>query len=93
MNNVGEQTLDLDRILTSLYTTAHRFLSPPPSSAPTRPPERRRTRGIDAGNPLRLPFALGNCSKGKGGEETRNCRRAVSWVGEAAAGNGWAGFI
>ena len=30
MNNVGEQTLDLDRILTSLYITAHRFLSPHP---------------------------------------------------------------
>jgi hypothetical protein len=45
----------------SLFTTARRFPGPPPSLAPSRPPETERTDGIAAGNSSPL-FTLLPCS-------------------------------
>jgi hypothetical protein len=65
----GEQSLDLDRLLPTLSTTARRFPGPPPSLTPDRPPEKKGAGGIAAGNHRRLLFALWSCSKGKGKKE------------------------
>jgi len=45
-----EHTLDLGIHLPNLCTAARRFRGPSPSPTPERPPERRRTTGIAAGN-------------------------------------------
>lgn len=45
-----EHTLDLGIHQPNLCTAARRFRGPSPSPTPERPPERRRTTGIAAGN-------------------------------------------
>jgi len=62
-SNAGEVNEDLDTILSSLFTAARRFLDPPPSPAPIRPPETEGTGGITARNASPPLFALLPCSK------------------------------
>ena len=74
----SEQDLDLDTNLSSLYTTARRFPSPPPSLTPSRTPERKGAGGIVAGSRRRLLLALFSCSSEKGEEAARSLR-TVEW--------------
>jgi len=54
----GEQNLGLDRLLSTIYTSARRFRGPHPSSMPDRLSERNGAGGIAAGSFLLLGVAL-----------------------------------
>jgi len=67
-----EHTLDLGIYLPNLCAAARRFRGPSPSPTPERPPERRRTAGITAGNGFRPEIAFFTplyCSGGRKGRE------------------------
>jgi hypothetical protein len=80
----GKHNLDLETKLPNLYTAAQRFPGPPPSPTPSRPPERKGTGEIAAGesnHPLVAPF---NCSRDRDGRvkrdvDVRRKRKAASW--------------
>jgi len=57
-NPDDEQTLGLDRLLPTIYTSARRFPGPPPSPTPDWPSEKRGAGGFASGSSIRLGFAL-----------------------------------